>query len=94
MKKSYSDSGPTAQRSYRRFFAGLTALAVVALCATSCQFRQDPYVDFTDMDGAKNLKFKVIGQHETDLSQGLPTNCYLPGGTPVYEWDGMMQSPR
>ena len=75
----------------------------------SCQFRQDPYVDFTDIDGAKNLKFKVIGQHETDLSQGLPTNCYLPGGTPVYEWDGiendemsetaslndgMMQAPR
>lgn len=34
--KSNSDSGLTAKRSYRRFIAGLTAIAVVALCAISC----------------------------------------------------------
>lgn len=31
MRKSYSDSGLTAKRSYRRFIAGLAALAVCAL---------------------------------------------------------------
>ena len=36
-KKSISPKGGlTAQRSYRLLAAGLTALAVVALCATSC----------------------------------------------------------
>ena len=34
--KSNSDSGLTAKRSYRRFIAGLTAIAVIALCAISC----------------------------------------------------------
>ena len=34
--KSNSDSGLTEQRSNRRFTAGLTALAVIALCAISC----------------------------------------------------------
>ena len=34
--KSNSDSGLTAKRSYRRFIVGLIAIAVVALCATSC----------------------------------------------------------
>ena len=51
-----------------------------------CQFRKDEYVDFTDIEGAKGLKFQVIGQHETDLSGGLPNNCYLPDGTPVNEY--------
>lgn len=31
-----SKNGLTAKRSYRRFIAGLTALAVIALCAISC----------------------------------------------------------
>lgn len=56
---------------------------------TACQFHDDPFVDFTDVEGAKNLKFQVIGQHETDLSEGLPNNCFLPDGTPVNEF-----SPR
>jgi len=86
-------------------YRGLTAIimAVLALCATSCQFHDDPYVDFTDLEAAKGLKFKVISQHETDLSNGLPSNCYLPDGTPVMEFDdeadeslhdGMMNAPR
>lgn len=44
-------------------------------------------VDFTELESAKDLKFRVIGQHETDLSQGLPTNCYLPDGTPVNDYN-------
>ena len=39
-----------------------------------------------DTDAAKGLKFQVIGQHETDLSQGLPYNCFMPDGTPVTEY--------
>ena len=53
---------------------------------SGCSFKDDPYVDFGDIEGAKDLKFQVISQHETDLSQGLPYNCYLPDGTPVVEY--------
>ena len=53
---------------------------------TSCHFRQDEFVDFANIEAAKGLSFKVIGQHETDLEQGLPSNCYLPDGIPVNEW--------
>ena len=63
----------------------LIALFVIALLS-SCQFRDDTFVDFTDLDSAKNLKFRVIGQKETDLSQGYPYNCFLPDGTPVNEF--------
>ena len=54
---------------------------------TSCQFRDDYTVDFTDLDAAKDLKFKVISVSETDLSEGLPYCCYLPDGTPISEYN-------
>ena len=54
-------------------------IALVVLL-TSCHFRQDEYVDFLNIEAAQNMAFKVIGQRETDLSEGLPMNCYLPGG--------------
>lgn len=58
---------------------------------TSCQFGKEENVDFTDIEGAKNLAFKVIGQHETDLDYGLPYNCYLPDGTPVSEFSDELE---
>ena len=61
-------------------------LILLAASMSACQFRKDEYVDFTEIEAAKGLKFQVIGTHETDLSQGLPSNCYLPAGTPVNEW--------
>ncbi|MBQ3673288.1 MAG: hypothetical protein II928_02305 [Paludibacteraceae bacterium] len=61
-------------------------ILLVLLCATACQFRDDYYVDYADLDAAKGLAFKVIGQHETDLSKGIPYNCYLPDGTPLSEY--------
>ena len=61
---------------------------LLAVALTACQFHDDTFVDFSDIEGAKGLKFQVIGQHETDLSEGLPSNCYLPDGTPVNEWQG------
>ena len=64
----------------------LVMLLFIAL--TGCQFRDDTYVDFTDIEGAEHLSFRVIGQRETDLSEGLPENCYLPDGTRVNEWNG------
>lgn len=53
---------------------------------TSCHFREQEFVDFANIEAAKGLSFKVIGQHETNLEEGLPTNCYLPDGSSVNEW--------
>ena len=61
-------------------------LLFITLGLAACQFRSDEYVNFADLEAAKGLKFQVIGQKETDLSEGLPSNCYLPDGTPVYEY--------
>ena len=60
---------------------------------TGCQFRQDEYVNFSETPAAEGLKFQVIGQNERDLSDGLPSNCYLPDGTPVNEWTGGSDQP-
>ena len=53
---------------------------------TGCHFRDDAYVDFGHTVNGKGLRFQVIGQCETDLSGGIPDNCYLPDGTPINEW--------
>ena len=69
--------------------AGLSALAVcllTALAVSSCRFHEDEFVDFTNIEAAKGMAFQVIGQHETDLEQGLPSNCYMPDGTPAYAY--------
>ena len=61
-------------------------LLLIGVVLAGCQFRKEEYVNFKDIEGANGLKFRVIGQHETDLSGGLPNNCYLPDGTPVNEY--------
>ena len=69
----------------KKFRYTLLLLLVVAMSA--CQFRDDEVVDFANIEAAKGLKFRVIGQHETDLSEGLPYNCFLPDGTPANEYN-------
>ena len=59
---------------------------LLAILLPSCQFRPDDSVDFTDLKGAPNLAFRVIGQHEVNLNEGVPMNCYLPGGTRVVDY--------
>ncbi len=58
----------------------------------SCRFHNEPFVDFTDTTKVKNLKFHVISQNETDLSNGLPYNCFLPDGTPLNDYSAVTES--
>ena len=67
-------------------------LLLMAVWMAGCQFRQDENVDFTDLTGAGNLTFRVIGQNERDLSEGIPSDCYLPDGTPVWEYSDAVES--
>lgn len=62
----------------------IVLLAAILLC--SCHFHEDEFVDFANIEAVKGMAFQVIGQHETDLEHGLPTNCYLPDGTPAYAY--------
>ena len=68
------------------------ALFLIVPFATSCHFHEDEFVDFANIEAAKGMAFQVIGQHETDLEHGLPTNCYLPDGTPAYAYTGEQDS--
>ena len=61
---------------------------------TSCQFREDDFVDFMNIEAAKGMKFQVIGQGETDLGQGLPYNCFLPDGTAVNDYSEETEGPN
>ena len=61
---------------------------------TSCQYRNDEFVDFMNIEAAKGMKFQVIGQGETDLSQGLPYNCFLPDGTAVNDYSEESEGPN
>ena len=70
-----------------------TILLLLAILMVSCRFRNDESVDFTDLTAAKGLKFQVISQHETDLSSGLPYDCYLPDGTSVWEFSEEAEQP-
>lgn len=58
----------------------------LALVLTGCRFHDEVFLDFDDLGSDRGLRFQVIGQYETDLGEGLPSNCYLPDGTPVNEW--------
>ena len=71
-----------------RKLSGLIVLSIFIFQFSlfSCQFRKELSVDFTDLQSAKSTKFNVLGMHETDLSNGLPYDCYLPDGTPLCEW--------
>ena len=61
---------------------------------TSCQYRNDEFVDFMNIEAAKGMKFQVIGQGETDLGQGLPYNCFLPDGTAVNNYSEETEGPN
>lgn len=67
-------------------------LFLLAVVLGACQFKDDYFVDFSDIEAARGLAFKVIGQRETDLSEGLPYNSYLPDGTRVNEYADEAQS--
>jgi len=61
-------------------------LCICAVVLTACQFKDREFVDFLDLEAAANMPFKPFSQHETDLSHGLPYNCYLPDGTSVNDY--------
>ena len=64
----------------------------MALMITGCRFHEDRFVDFSDLTAAKDLRFQVLGQRETDLSEGLPYDCFLPDGCRVSEWTEEMEN--
>ena len=67
---------------------GLLSLSLL-FSLSGCHFRDDIFVDFMDTTNVQGLKFRVISQSETDLSSGLPYNCFLPDGTPISEYSNV-----
>ena len=69
-------------------------LSVLLLSVSSCQFKDDSWVDFNDLLSADGSKFKVLSTRETDLSQSFPADCYLPDGSAVQELSSAEGSQR
>ena len=63
----------------------ISVILLLATVTTACQFRDDEWVNFDDLTAAKDLSFKVISQRETDLGNGFPADCYVPGGLTLTE---------
>lgn len=66
-------------------------IALFIIMLTSCQFKEQDFTDFIDLEAGKGMKFCPYGMHETDLSEGLPYNCYLPDGTSVNDFNEMIE---
>lgn len=64
-----------------------------AILLPSCELRKNESVDFTDLSAGQGMAFQVIGQHETNLDDGLPYNCYMMDGTPVIEYSDESDEP-
>lgn len=60
-------------------------ILLAVLIFSGCHFPQEEYVDFTDIEYAAS-SFNVVSQQLTDLSEGLPQCCYLPGGSSVNQY--------
>lgn len=65
-------------------------LTGLSLVLASCQWGEYYYVDFDNVPTDETM-FKVTSKRYTDLSSGIPTDCYLPDGMPLSEWHD--QSP-
>ena len=68
----------------RRKYAILLLLPVLL---TACKFGREESVDFTQITGLDSTMFRVVAQHEVDLENGFPMNCYLPDGMRINEYE-------
>ena len=54
---------------------------------SSCSWGNYYVVDFETLpEATDNTMFRVLSQHQTDLSRGVPNNCYLPDGVALNDW--------
>ncbi len=71
------------------------ALIGLSLVLTSCQWGEYYYVDFDNVPTDETM-FKVTSKRYTDLSSGIPNDCYLPDGMPLSDWhdESSMNGPH
>ena len=58
----------------------------LSLVLTSCKWGDYYFVDFDNVPQNGEKLFKVTSKRYTDLSSGIPADCYLPDGTPLNSW--------
>lgn len=73
-------------------------VVVIAGVLSACSWGNYYSVDFDKLPPAMDsTMFRIVSKRYTDLSKGIPQDCYLPGGTAVNDWvdeDGEPQSAR
>ncbi len=65
-----------------RLIIGIISAVVLA----SCSWGDLYVVDFDNPPSGDSTMFRVTNRRYTDLSNGIPTDCYLPDGSLVNEW--------
>lgn len=67
-----------------------TLRVVVGLCmlciASGCKWGDYYVVDFDNPPEGDHTMFRITAERMTDLSQGVPDDCYLPHGVPYNQW--------
>ena len=63
------------------------ALMMAALLLVSCNYKEEFWIDFTDLSQITEGGFKVYSQKVDNLEEnGIPQDCYLPDGTPISDY--------
>lgn len=77
-------------------FHHIVFLTLITVIIASCRFGDTYTTDFETPSAADSTMFRVISQRETDLSHGLPSDCYLPDGTRMndYQDEPLPNGPR
>ena len=78
----------------RRYTIGRIIFVLIPLSlflCPSCQFKEQEFADFINLEAGKGMRFCPYGQHEVDLSDGFPSNCYLPDGTRVNDYNELWE---
>ena len=61
-------------------------LCVVLCIVSGCKWGDYYVVDFDTLPEGDKTMFRVTAERVTDLSQGVPEDCYLPHGIPYNQW--------
>ena len=71
----------------QRFCNGLLGITLMIMLS-ACSWGHYYVLDLDDLPPAiDSTMFRITGTRTTDLSGGMPSDCYLPGGTPFNEWN-------
>ena len=72
----------------------VAVVLTIVLSLASCGWGDYYVVDFSGAPDLDSTMFCVSSQRLTDLSAGVPDDCYLPQGVPLNQWSDTVSRPH